>query len=134
MKPEANKYKRTCGFRFSKTDAAVLVLVGLAASLLWLVEAYELVLLVLFTVLHFFLFCNVFRIKRKPELIWSGFFVINSLVSFNIDEYPFALVCALQLVVTVILILHEIRQPYYHGVASRRLNSKYIHQYLEGNI
>ncbi|WP_156346572.1 hypothetical protein [Verrucomicrobium spinosum] len=59
------------GFRFSWTDALVLILgAGLTG---WLASfAGELALLAAWVIGHFFLFCNVFRIGRKPELVWAG--------------------------------------------------------------
>jgi hypothetical protein len=40
---------------------------------------------------HFFLFCNVFKVPRKLELLWAGIFLINTglwLAAGNFDWRP----------------------------------------------
>ncbi len=59
---------RTVGFRLSIVDAVVLVAAGPATWLAW-PHLGSLAGVIPLVVLHFFLFCNVFRIHRTKELV-----------------------------------------------------------------
>lgn len=67
---------RTWGMRFSRTDAAALVAGAGATVALW-GASRDFALLVPVTPGLFFLFCNVFRVARKPELLWACVFLAN---------------------------------------------------------
>lgn len=125
---------RTCGLRFSAIDGAVLLLSAALLAWLWANEMGNMALLVAFTVGHFFLFCNVFRVRRAPELIWAAVFLANAGLSLVFAFYPFAVACAVQLPLTVFLLWRETRQPYYHGIAARRWNARCIDAYLRGEV
>jgi len=86
-----------------------------------------------FVVYHFFLFCNVFRIRRVAELVWAGIFLAHAALWFQRGQVNMALLFGLQTAVTVMLINYEIRQPSYHGIAARRLNPR-IDEYLSGRV
>lgn len=90
--------------------------------------------IVAFTIFHFFLFCNVFRVPRKPELIWSALFLLNAGIGFGILGAPIWLVAFIQLPVTVHLIWRAIQLPTYHGIFSRTLNPNNIDAYLRGEL
>jgi len=63
--------RRTWGFRFSVFDAIILGVTAVGTP--WLVRKIGAVgWIPAFVVLHFFLFCNVFRIRRVPELVWGA--------------------------------------------------------------
>ena len=63
------------GFRLSVFDVMILTAgIGSAAGLGK--EYWPASLIVLTVVGHFFLFCNVFRISRRPELLWAGVFTL----------------------------------------------------------
>ena len=85
---------RTCGFRFSLVDGAAIVVCAAATHTAW--PALGPLSLVLPYVLgHFFLFCNVFRVRRPPELIWAGVFVLNfgvwmAVGGFEVTPPPFS--------------------------------------------
>jgi hypothetical protein len=77
-----------------------------------------------FVLAHFFLFCNVVRMARPLELVWAGGFVVlaGATVAF---ETPGWLVTALvSLLVTVVVVVVEMRKPSYHGVGWQRINPK----------
>ena len=123
---------RTWGLRFSLLDGIVLLGAFLGAILAFEMTAGFSTLL-LFVVLHFFLFCNVFRIRRKPELIWAGTFILNCafwIATGHVSVFPIA-VC--QLLVTVVLIVLELRLPCYHGIFARHLNPR-LDDYLAGRL
>ncbi|MFA8020291.1 hypothetical protein [Bremerella cremea] len=108
----------THGFRFSMTDAlaiaicaaATIFALGLIGPLAWLMP---------FVLGHFFLFCNVFRIPRKPELVWAGGFV--ALVGLCLISGTNVL-HAMWLVVplTIGVLVYSIRLPSYHGIGTGR--------------
>jgi hypothetical protein len=109
------------GFRFSPLDGLVLFI---GAGLTWLLGSQMVVagLLVAFVVGHFFLFCNVFRISRRSELIWAAIFVILAVTAIVAGTPPWPVVFGISLVVTIWLIRREMAQPSYHGVGWRRIN------------
>jgi hypothetical protein len=124
--------KRNWGFRFSVIDAVALVAFGavaaglhrLSSSLWWLVAI---------AAGHFFLFCNVFRVTRRRELIWAALFVLNVglwLLWGRLDWFN-ALAC--QLPVSIGVVAWEIKATRYHGIFASRLNPD-LKDYLEGRI
>ncbi|HVU28664.1 MAG TPA: hypothetical protein VHG71_13145 [Verrucomicrobiae bacterium] len=79
---------------------------------------------VAFAVGHFFLFCNVFRISRRLELVWTGIFVVLTggtvLVQFPGWPATFAVsICA-----TVVVIAVEMKKPSYHGIFWKQINPR----------
>jgi len=121
---------RTCGLRFSVTDGVVLVVAALLTLGTYSITA-GFSLLILFVVLHFFLFCNVFRVRRKPELIWAGTFLLNCAGWLLAGQLNIRGMMGGQLVITVLIIASELRKPYYHGIFARRINP-HIDEYLAG--
>lgn len=120
--PEAPRGTRTYGFRMSVVDGVILV-VGLGATWpLWSVIG-PFALLVPYVVLHFFLFCNVFRIRRGSELVWAFLLLIQfagALLSFAfLAETTWWVMVAVQTAATVVILVIEVRHPGYHGVFSR---------------
>lgn len=109
------------GFRFSPFDGAVL-LVGFAASLGLAMLDPWVALATAFVIIHFFLFCNVFRISRPPELVWAALFAALVLCSLLFDAITWPHVFAVSGFATSITLPIEIRRPSYHGVFWRRVN------------
>ena len=103
---------RTWGFRLSKLDVAVIVVSTILTALLWKPTAsYSFIgLLVVF---HFFLFCNVFRIPRIPELIWGASFLFVCTTCLVLDFYSPWMVSISILPVTVAVLVRSIRLPSY---------------------
>ncbi len=117
------------GFRFSVVDAVVLV-VGAGVSVLFWQQTMWGGFVVAFVVGHFFLFCNIFRISRSLELVWSALFVavVASTVVTKIPGWSFAIV--LSLIATGVVIAIEMRKPSYHGVCWKRINPD-LHKWWE---
>lgn len=117
--PDASRFAP--GFRFSWTDAAALIL---GAFLVWWLARLsgELALLAGFVIGHFFLFCNVFRIGRKPELVWAGTFIVLAGLAIGLEWLELRLALGLVLGLSTGLILREMRLPRYHGVFWRWVN------------
>jgi len=109
------------GFRISKIDLLVLVLGALLAGYCY--PYSKIVSLIIFFVIgHFFIFCNVTRMSRVPELIWSGIFLALAGSSLLTGRPGWLITFLLSTSVTFILILREIRKPRYHGIFWQRLN------------
>ena len=114
---------RSHGFRFFATDAAFLVVCAVVAFMLRdLLGA--MVWIIPFVVAHFFLFCNVFRVRRSYELAWTAAFLANALAWQIFGSFTWPGVLAVQLPLTAAAIVAEMRSPSYHGVWARRLNPR----------
>lgn len=111
------------GFRFSSADAIVLAVGGVGSWLLWDHE-FPLWWIVPAAVVHFFLFCNVIRLRRSLELVWAAAFIVNVifwLTRLSVIWLPPMLT---QLPITLMLILSEILSPRYHGIFASRINAR----------
>ncbi|MDB6139929.1 MAG: hypothetical protein JWO94_3001 [Verrucomicrobiaceae bacterium] len=111
------------GFRFFATDALVLAAGTAGSWALWRQE-FPLWWMVPCVVGHFFLFCNVFRVRRSYELVWAAAFLVNMgwwLSQGSLGWNPALLA---QFPVTLIVLLAELRSPRYHGIFARRINPK----------
>lgn len=108
------------GFRLSTFDVVVLA-TGLSTSLILMREVWQLGIGVACVVLHFFLFCNVFRIQRRRELMWAAWFVTLALLS-TLNLLPWTGTFLLAMLVSAMLIACEMRRPSYHGLFWKSLN------------
>jgi hypothetical protein len=123
---------RTWGFRFSATDAVVIAVCA-AAALLLRGEGNPLWWLSLVVVGHFFLFCNLVRIRRSFELVWAAAFLVNCALWLLLGELGALPVLASQLPLTAWVVLMEVRSNRYHGILARRLNPR-LDAYLARNV
>ena len=107
------------GFRFSAVDGLFLALC--AAGIYFLRERMgTFVWIIAAAAGHFFLFCNVFRVRRSYELIWTGIFLANVAAWTWSERFSWPGILAIQLPVTAAVIVLEIRSPRYHGIFCRR--------------
>jgi hypothetical protein len=76
----------------------------------------------LMVVIHFFLFCNVFRTERIAGLIWASAFIGLCAVRlfWHAPEWHWIFTAAL--FVSSVLIAWQIRKPSYHGILWDRWN------------
>ena len=121
--------ERTAGARFSSTDALVIGLCVAAVWLLWVALGEELswfVWILPVVLAHFFLFCNIFRLRRRHELVWSVLFLFNLCGWLMVGPEPLSWfgVLMVQTPITLAVILAEMRSSAYHGIFSRRLNPR----------
>ena len=123
---------RTWGFRLSFMDVLVVGLFLGVAAVLWRHNSPLWWILVM-AVAHFFLFCNVFRIVRRLELVWAGIFILNIGTWDFFNHLTWLLVLLCQLPVTIVLLIAEICSPRYHGVFANRLNPR-LNEYLTGRL
>jgi hypothetical protein len=82
---------------------------------------------------HFFLFCNVFLVWRRLELMWAAAFVLNVAVHLVSGALDWLSPLLFQLPVTVLVIMWQIRSPWYHGVFAERWNHR-LKEYLADRL
>jgi hypothetical protein len=72
---------------------------------------------------HFFLFCNLVRMRRALELIWAIAFLAVALGRpLALGELRAAAALLAIAPLTAVLVAIEVRSARYHGAAARRLN------------
>ncbi len=108
------------GFRFSLRDACVIALCALTTWWLWGTLG-SIAILLPGVLLHFFLFCNVFRVRTRYELIWAALFLLNASAWQIAHELSWQGLLGSQLAVSVLVIGAELRSPTYCGVGHRRI-------------
>ncbi len=103
------------GFRISIYDAMILC-AGTVGGILIGTNIWWAGFSVAFVLLHFFLFCNVFRISRSPELIWAGAFILlaGSTILTGLPGWIVAILCSLAL--SSYFIWRETKKHSYHGI------------------
>ena len=111
------------GFRFSVRDAAVIVVCALATAWLW-ERIGSVSLLALVVLAHFFLFCNVFRVRTRYELIWATSFLLNAGAWQLMAELSWQNVLGSQIPITILVIGAELRSLSYHGIGHRWIHSR----------
>ena len=124
--------KRAHGFRFFATDALALAICGAAALVLRRLDN-PLWWLLLIVAGHFFLFCNVFRVRRSFELGWAAALVVNVVLWASLGNLNWAGVLALQSPISLACIIGELRGNRYHGIFALRLNPR-LADHLKGKI
>lgn len=108
------------GFRISATDVAF-ILAGLATALL---AEKAIAIPAAVAVGHFFLFCNVFRIRRAPELIWAAAYLALVACTLSFGRPGWVASTAIAAAVAALLIARETRHPGYHGIGWKKLNPR----------
>ena len=109
------------GFRLSRSDVGIIVL-GILGSFGASTIAWHISFIVFFVIGHFFLFCNVFRVSRIPELIWAGVFLVLSMLTIKTGIPGWFITTVGSLILSVTIIIREIRLPSYHGAWWLRFN------------
>ncbi len=103
-------------FRFSGGDACFLALSAVGT---WFLRQTPFVALIPLVVAHFFLFCNVFRVRRNWELLWAACFIAN-FAAWALTRFSWAGVLTIQLPITLLVLVATAKSPGYRGVGSRR--------------
>ena len=118
MQPEN---RSRVGFRYSLIDGIVLVL---GAWLTWYLRQSDFALWwIVPTVLgHFFLFCNVFLVWRRWELVWAALFLVNVAVHLTLGYFGWRQPLLLQLPVTLVVIVRQLRSCHYRGIFAKKIN------------
>ncbi|MCE5279459.1 MAG: hypothetical protein ABFD92_02420 [Planctomycetaceae bacterium] len=113
--------QRHKGFRFSLQDA---VAVAAAVPLTWVLwSALGPVGLFLPVVLgHFFLFCNVFRVGRRFEIIWAMLFMVNACALLWFESLVWWRAIVLQMPATLTILAVTIARRNYRGIGWTRIH------------
>jgi len=111
------------GFRLSEIDVGVLILGVLVSIPLARLDEFF-AIAVLFTLAHFFLFCNVLRMIRPLEVAWAVLFVLLAGSTVRTGLPPWGYTLSAMLAVTAILAVVQILLPSYHGVFWRQVNPR----------
>ena len=109
------------GFRLSIVDIVFLSTATIASVYLY-TFAKPLSYIVAFVVGHFFLFCNITRMSRLPELIWAVVFTALSLLALKFSVISLPVVFLVSTFLTTILVVLESRKPHYHGILWEKVN------------
>ena len=110
---------KRAGIQFSRQDALVILVGILATWALWIVVPWFAAALPI-VLGHFFLFCNVFLVPRRLEVIWGLIFLVHcGLRAFLTGRLDWVGVLVVQTPVTVFLVWLTVRAPGYAGVFSR---------------
>ncbi len=109
------------GFRISMRDALILS-GGVAGTIMLGSKLWQAGVIVGFSVGHFFLFCNVFRIERKPELYWAAVFISLTTATVATGFPGWTGTLGVSLAVSASLIVLEMRKPSYHGIGWKHIN------------
>ena len=117
------KTTKAPGFRFSASDAVAIVLAIVAAVTLW-GSLGAMSLLFPIVLGHFFLFCNVFRVRRSFEVAWALVFVVNVCAWWLAGRFNWWSVLSVQTPVTMLCLGLEICSERYHGVGYSRINRR----------
>jgi hypothetical protein len=62
------------------------------------------------------------RMARPLELLWAGIYVVLAGATIVFESPGWLLTTLVSLLVTVIVVLIEMRKPSYHGVGWQRIN------------
>jgi DNA-directed RNA polymerase subunit M/transcription elongation factor TFIIS len=109
------------GFRLSIIDIIVLLLgISLSVSFYTIIPLAS--FLILFVIGHFFLFCNIVRMSRIPELIWAGSFLLLAGSTLLYELLSWFTVAFISLMITSLLVLFEVCKPSYHGILWQQIN------------
>ena len=109
------------GFRLSAFDGVVIAMSSIVSIAIGSTTP-GLAFVIIFVVSHFFLFCNVFRIARSLELVWSSIFVALAYCTITFSSPSWPITTLALLLVTIVVVAIEIRKPSYHGIFWTRIN------------
>lgn len=106
---------RAPGARLAVSDLAVLA-AGAAGTAALHARAPALAWLPGFVLGHFFLFCNLVRLRTHKELLWCAVFLANFAAHAAQGDPCGAAILAWQLPVTLALVASEVASPGYRGL------------------
>jgi predicted membrane protein len=109
------------GFRISILDICVII-AAISSSVYVYMYSWLASGIILFVVAHFFLFCNITRMSRIPELIWASLFIVLTVLSIRFELFPWFVAATLSVFLTVVLVILESRKPSYHGMFWEKIN------------
>lgn len=111
------------GFRCSTLDIVVLI-AGAMGTVAAIPIDGRIAFVIGFTVFHFFLFCNVFRVSRPLELAWAACFIALCYSSFTWGQPPWMVTAGMSFAVTNVVIMRTMGKPSYHGIGWKSINPR----------
>ena len=99
------------GFRLSWRDAIVLV-VGIGGAITFQKTFWPASLIIAVAIGHFFLFCNVFRISRRLELVLAGIFIVLSGATILAGFPGWVATIAMSICATVAVVICETKKTF----------------------
>lgn len=109
------------GFRFAATDAAVLLVGAIGATMAFGIEP-AIGTAVLLPVAMFFLFCNVVRMVRTLELVWAFAYAAGCVARIQCGGPGWPWIFGGSLGLAAALVGLQLRRTDYHGIGWRRVN------------
>lgn len=123
MKIQIFKVQKEKGFRINLVDILFILLLILSSFYIY----HEVngmgyyFLLPLYIGFTFFLFCNLFRLRTKDEMLWTLFFLISTLTTMQFFENNWVLYTILfSFSFQSILIMRHFRSEGYRGIWYKR--------------
>ena len=101
---------------------ALILIGGVTGTIILGSKLWQTGVIVGFSVGHFFLFCNVFRIERRPELYWAALFILLTTATVVTGFPGWMITLGGSLGASAGLIVLEMRKPSYHGIVWKRIN------------
>lgn len=111
----------------------VVLLLGTILTIWLRNEAFPLWWIVPMALGHFFLFCNVFLVWRRLELVWAAVFVMLISGHLACGHTDWLSPLMMQMPVTLSVLWLQIRSPWYHGIFARQINPL-LDEFLTGRI
>ena len=109
------------GFRISATD--ILAIVCAFVGVFYFYDKhFDIAIIIALSILHFFLFCNTFRIARNLELIWSFIFIVLAYLTTTRVITSWFTTSTISIVTAAILIFIETKKESYHGIFWKTFN------------
>jgi len=116
------KVQKEKGFRISIVDV-VFILLLIASSVFiytYLGDLGYYFLLPLYVGFSFFLFCNVFRLRTKDEMIWTFLFLTIVGVTFNLFPNNWVIyTISSSFIIQVVLVVLHVGSEGYRGIGAR---------------
>ena len=109
------------GFRLSIIDTSFILVAVIGSVFFYQQEQFFISTMLFVPTLQFFLFCNIFRIRRLAELAWAGFYLITFYTAYTFHFTPL-IPTTITLILGIIIIGIEIYHPSYHGIFWQRIN------------
>ncbi len=111
------------GFRLWKSDPPLL-LGSLAAGLVFYEQIGSFSYLGFYVMAHYFLFCNVFRIRLILELVWAVALLAQFALLLRWNSMDMGTLLATQAPVTLLCILWEMAAGHYRGIFHEKFPGK----------
>ncbi len=108
------------GFRLSLTDI-IFIIVAITIDIVAAFYSIPVAVILFLPVVQFFLFCNVFRVRRTPEILWCLLYMITVGI-YLVYDLNLYIPLGSGLLIGAVFIIFEMRHPSYHGILWKHIN------------